>query len=44
MKPIIEVRNVKIGEGIPKICVPLIGKNNRELIEEANILKRLNLM
>lgn len=43
MKPIIEVRNVKIGEGMPKICVPLIGKNNRELIEEANILKTLKL-
>ncbi len=43
MKQIIEVRNVKIGEGMPKICVPLIGKNNRELIKEANLLKTLKL-
>ena len=43
MKQIVEVRNVKFGEGMPKICVPLIGKNNKELIEEANFLKTLNL-
>lgn len=43
MKQIIEVRNVKIGEGMPKICVPLIGKNNRELIKEANLLKTFKL-
>ena len=22
----VEVRNIKLGEGIPKICVPLVGK------------------
>lgn len=43
MKQIVKVRNVKIGEGIPKVCVPLVGKNNSELIEEANLLKELQL-
>lgn len=34
MNPVI-VRNVKIGEGIPKICVPIIGKTAASIIEEA---------
>ena len=24
----VEVRNIKLGEGIPKICVPIVGKTN----------------
>lgn len=43
MKQIVEVRNIKFGEGMPKICVPLIGKNNIDLIEEAKALKNLKL-
>lgn len=43
MKQIVEVRGIKFGEGMPKICVPLIGKNNVELIEEASFLKTLKL-
>lgn len=43
MKKIVEVRNLKIGEGIPKICVPLVGKNDEEIIEEARYLKNLKL-
>ena len=35
------VRNVKIGEGIPKICVPIVGRAKEEVIEE--LLKRMNL-
>ena len=27
----VEVRNIKLGEGIPKICVPLVGKTNEEI-------------
>lgn len=34
MNPVI-VRNVKIGEGIPKICVPIVGVTLEEIIEEA---------
>ena len=32
MDPVI-VRNLKIGEGIPKICVPIVGKTQGEIIE-----------
>ena len=39
MKKIVEVRNLKIGEGIPKICVPLVGKTDEEIISEAEYLK-----
>lgn len=34
MNPVI-VRNVKIGEGIPKICVPIVGATRDEIIDEA---------
>ena len=43
MKKTVEIRDIKFGEGRPKICVPLIGKNNRELMEEARALKSLKL-
>lgn len=43
MKQIVEVRGIQFGEGKPKICVPLIGKNNVELMEEAKALKELKL-
>lgn len=34
MNPVI-VRNVKIGEGIPKICVSIVGRTRNEIIDEA---------
>lgn len=34
MNPVI-VRNIKIGEGIPKICVPVVGMTMDEIINEA---------
>jgi 3-dehydroquinate dehydratase-1 len=34
MNPVI-VRNVSIGEGRPKICVPIVGKTTEEIISEA---------
>ena len=34
MKPV-EVRGVRIGEGIPKICVPIVGETRKNIIEEA---------
>lgn len=36
----VKVRNIVIGEGLPKICVPIVGKNAEELIEEIAILKQ----
>ncbi len=32
MNPVV-VRNVKIGEGIPKICVPIVGITRQEILE-----------
>lgn len=43
MKSVVKVRNVAIGEGIPKICAPLVGKSLEELMEEASYLKELPL-
>lgn len=34
MNPV-EVRGVKIGKGIPKICVPIVGKKRAEIIAQA---------
>lgn len=35
MNPVV-VRNVKIGEGIPKICVPIVGTSKEEILEAGN--------
>lgn len=35
----VTVRNITIGEGIPKICVPMVGKNETELMAEVAVLK-----
>ena len=32
MRPVV-VRNVKIGEGIPKVCVPIVGTTREEILE-----------
>lgn len=34
MNPVV-VRNVKIGEGIPKICVPIVGVTKEDIVNEA---------
>ncbi|MGM9534686.1 MAG: type I 3-dehydroquinate dehydratase, partial [Intestinibacter sp.] len=43
MNKVVEVRNLKLGEGIPKICVPLVGKTDEQIIAEAEYLKDLKL-
>lgn len=35
----VDVRGVKIGDGIPKICVPIIGTNKDDIINSATLLK-----
>lgn len=40
MNPVI-VRNVKIGEGLPKICVPIVGVTRDAIIEEAKNIATL---
>ncbi|WP_317368635.1 type I 3-dehydroquinate dehydratase [uncultured Tyzzerella sp.] len=39
MKNYIKIKNIKIGEGVPKICVPLIGMNKEEFLCNAKKLK-----
>lgn len=40
MKPVV-VRNVKIGDGVPKICVPVVGRTREEILKEGkNLLSR----
>lgn len=39
MKKVLEIREMKLGEGMPKICVPITGKNDLELREEIAVLK-----
>lgn len=39
MSQVVEVRGVRIGEGIPKICVPIIGAEKQEIVEVARRVK-----
>lgn len=39
MKKIVEVQGIRIGEGIPKICVPIMGENLEQLIKEIRQLE-----
>ena len=34
MKPI-EIKGIKIGEGMPKICVPIVGETKEEILIQA---------
>lgn len=38
----VKVKDIIIGEGIPKICIPMVGKTMEELIKEANHIKTLS--
>lgn len=40
MIPVV-IRNVKIGEGIPKICVPIVGVTTEEIISQAKTISTL---
>jgi 3-dehydroquinate dehydratase I len=43
MKRSVTVKGISIGEGAPKICVPMVGTTIPELIEEAEFLKTTDL-
>lgn len=43
MQKVIEVRNVKLGEGIPKICVPLVAKTKEGFLKAAEEVTNLKL-
>ncbi|MDA7028214.1 type I 3-dehydroquinate dehydratase [Bacillus sp. CLL-7-23] len=42
MKKTVKIRNVIIGESVPKICVPLVGGTLPQLKEEAEFIKTLH--
>ncbi|WP_294348270.1 type I 3-dehydroquinate dehydratase [uncultured Clostridium sp.] len=47
MNRIIEIKGIKLGEGIPKICTPLISDTDEKLLEEAkevSIVKEVDLV
>lgn len=39
MNNIVEVKDIRIGDGIPKICVPIVGINNLEIIDQVKNIK-----
>lgn len=43
MKKTVKVRDVILGEGIPKICVPIVGRTKEELADEIAALKDISL-
>jgi 3-dehydroquinate dehydratase I len=43
MKKTVTVKGISIGEGTPKICVPMVGETLEQLIEEAAFLKTVEL-
>jgi len=43
MSRIVEIRGIRLGEGVPKICVPLTGRTKEELREEAGLLRTVDL-
>ncbi len=43
MEKIVKVKDVLIGEGAPKICVPMVGETLEQLKEEAAYLRTLDL-
>lgn len=43
MEKIVRVRGLSIGEGIPKICVSIIDKNDEDIILRAKELKKLKV-
>lgn len=39
----VKIRNIVIGEGMPKICVPIVGTTKEELLQEVNALQSLSV-
>lgn len=37
----VEVRGIKIGDGIPKICVPIVGATEEEILDSAKSIKEV---
>lgn len=42
MGDVVTVKNIRIGEGMPKICVPIVGGTLEEILDEARFLKTVD--
>ena len=42
MSPL-KIRNTLLGEGLPKICIPIVGTTEKEILEEAGNFSGLPL-
>lgn len=42
MKNIVKVKNLKIGQGPPKICIPVVARELGDILEEAESLKTID--
>ena len=40
---ILDVRGIKIGEGEPKVIVPIVGKNQEEILQRAELISRMKI-
>ena len=40
---ICKVKNITIGEGMPKVCVPVINRNHQDIIAELMRLEKLDI-
>ncbi len=43
MQNVVEIRDIRLGEGIPKICVPLVAKTKDEFLNSAEALEKIKL-
>ncbi len=43
METYVEIRGVRIGEGIPKICVPIVGVTRQEILVATNDIKNAQI-
>lgn len=42
MRKIIKIKNIDIGVGLPKICVPIVGKTKEEILSQAFVIRKEN--
>ncbi len=43
MSTYVDVRGIRIGEGIPKICVPIVGVTKKEILATAKSFQNMNI-
>ncbi|RDU25232.1 type I 3-dehydroquinate dehydratase [Anaerosacchariphilus polymeriproducens] len=42
MRQAVKIKNIDIGVGMPKICVPIVGRTKEEILSQALVLKKEN--